>query len=120
MQATVETVIKVSQKKDKEKEKEREAKVKEREAQEEHQAEAAAEAAANNTDAPKQHLSGYWGHKSTVVPAGQLLAAMCWRWQWAASAWVPPQCCAQPVMSSLMSRSAGRQGGGGRSTPKMI
>ena len=72
-------MIKVSQKKDKEKEKE--AKVKEREAQEEHQAEAAADAAANKTDAPKQHLSGYWGHKSTDVPAGQLLAAVRGRWQ---------------------------------------
>ena len=72
----METVIKVSQKKDKEKEKEKEAKVKEREAQEEHQAEAAADAAANKTDAPKQHLAGYWGHKSTAVPAGQVLAAV--------------------------------------------
>ena len=90
-------MIKVSQKKDKEKEKEKEAKVKEREAQEEHQAEAAADAAANKTEAPKQHLSGYWGHKSTAAPAGQLLAALYWRWQWAASASFPPQCCVRSL-----------------------
>ncbi len=98
-------MIKVSQKKDKEKEKEKEAKVKEREAQEEHQAEAAADAAANKTDAPK-HLSGYWGHKSTPVPAGQSLAANVLEVTVGSLCMLPSAMpCAQAVMSSVMKLS---------------